>query len=296
MAQFGIPYQGSKDKIIHKIASIFPKADHFYDLFGGGFSVTHYMLLFHATKYKQFHFNELESSTVTLIKDAISGRYSYDVFKPKWIDRATFERDKNHDAYTRIIWSFGNNQKGYIFGKEIESDKRSLHQAIIFDEWDSNAVAILGISKWPSHLSIRGRRLMCRTLVRARGERLDLERLEQLERLQRLQQLERLQRLQRLEQLELTSLSYDQVTITPNSIIYCDPPYKGTAGYVSNFDHDKFWQWVRNHQTPIFISEYQAPPDIKTIMAIRHQKTNSQTSTESVEKLFANQAAINAML
>ena len=41
--KYGLPYQGSKTKIVEHIAKYFPNADHFYDLFGGGFSVTHYM-------------------------------------------------------------------------------------------------------------------------------------------------------------------------------------------------------------------------------------------------------------
>jgi len=41
---FGLPYMGSKSDIIASLAMNFPKADNFYDLFGGGFSVTHFML------------------------------------------------------------------------------------------------------------------------------------------------------------------------------------------------------------------------------------------------------------
>ncbi len=286
MANYGLPYQGSKDGIVHKLAHVFPRAENFYDLFGGGFSVTHYMLLHHSNAYKSFHFNELQPGNVQLIRDAIAGRYNYERFKPKWISREDFARDKDTCPYTRIIWSFGNNQKGYLFGREVEADKRSLHQAVVFGDFDANAVSILGVTKLPEHLSIRGRRLACRATVRARGERLDLQQLEQLE---------QLERLQRLQQLELTSLSYEQVPILPNSVIYCDPPYKGTAEYLNKFDHDKFWQWVREQKNPVFVSEYQAPQDIKTIIAIRHKKTNSQTTTDSVEKLFGNDAAMRAL-
>lgn len=31
---WGIPYQGSKTKLVERIAKWFPNADHFYDLFG----------------------------------------------------------------------------------------------------------------------------------------------------------------------------------------------------------------------------------------------------------------------
>lgn len=268
-SNYGIPYQGSKDKLVHKISACLPKnAEHFYDLFGGGFSVSHYMA-FHK-KYPHVHYNELEPCTVQLVQDAIAGKYNYNVFKPKWISREEFFNNLD-DAYTRIVWSFGNNQKNYIFGKDIEAYKRSLHQAIIFDEFDSTAIGILGFSKWPEHLSMKGRRLACRSVVIKRGERLDLQQLERLE---------------QLTSISLSSLSYDEVEIKPNSIIYCDPPYKNTAGYTRDFDHDKFWQWIRQCPHPVYVSEYTAPPDIKVVAAFRHKKKNSQTTTDSVEKLY----------
>ena len=49
--KYGIPYQGSKTKLIEKIARFFPNADNFYDLFGGGFSVSHYMLKHRSKNY-----------------------------------------------------------------------------------------------------------------------------------------------------------------------------------------------------------------------------------------------------
>jgi hypothetical protein len=293
LANYGIPYQGSKDKVIHKIATLFPKCEHFVDLFGGGFSVSHFML---AHRKCRVHYNEIEPGTVKLVLDAIAGRYNYDVFRPEWITREMFEARKATCAYTRIIWSFGNNQKGYIFGDKRESNIRSLHQVVVFNEWDDNARKLLGCSSLPSHLSIRGRRLAVRKLIVSRmKERRDLHELEQLERLQQLEQLERLQQLQQLEQLErlerlerltTSSLSYEQVPIPDGAIVYCDPPYKGTAGYTRSFDHEAFWDWVRRSPHRIFVSEYTAPPDFQCVMALNHRATNSQTSTKAVEKVF----------
>ena len=37
MAQYGIPYMGSKDKIADDILSVLPRGKRFVDLFGGGF-------------------------------------------------------------------------------------------------------------------------------------------------------------------------------------------------------------------------------------------------------------------
>ena len=303
MANYGIPYMGSKDKLIHKLAFLFPAADNFYDLFGGGFSVSHFMILHHSNKYKRMFYNEIESDTVQVIRDAISGKYNYNVFKPQWISREDFLKNKDQCAYTRLTWSFGNNQIGYLFGKKIESDKRSLHQAVVFNEFNETAKKYLNIESFPKELSIRGRRLFCRKIILERkGELQQLERLQQLQQLQQLQrleqleQLERLQqleRLERLEQLEFSSKSYDEVPILPNSVIYCDPPYKGTSDYLNAFNHEKFWDWVVRQSEPVFVSEYQAPKGIATLAAFRHKKLLSSVSRKDfVEKLFGNNAAV----
>ena len=39
--------------------------------------------------------------------------------------------------------------------------------------------------------------------------------------------------------------SYEALDIPDNSIIYCDPPYRGTTGYKDNFNHAEFWEWCR---------------------------------------------------
>ena len=92
-----------------------------------------------------------------------------------------------------------------------------------------------------------------------------LERLERLERLQSLQSLERLERLQSLERLqpslETSNLDYraltERILATDNSFVYCDPPYRDTAGY-GEFDYDAFLDWALEigQKRPLLISEY----------------------------------------
>ena len=178
--KYGIPYQGSKTKLIEKIARFFPSADHFYDLFGGGFSVSHYMIVHRRKSYKQFHYNEIRPGLCELIKDAIEGKYSYDVFKPEWISRERFMRDKESNAYIKIIWSFGNNGEGYLFGKDIENEKRSMHRAVVFDEFDEFMVNTFKINKWPNQFTITGKRLYLKRLINNRIDLQQLERLQQL--------------------------------------------------------------------------------------------------------------------
>jgi len=74
-------------------------------------------------------------------------------------------------------------------------------------------------------------------------------------------------------------------------VIYCDPPYAGTAEYKEGaFDHAQFWQWCRNQPYPVFISEYNAPDDFKIIAEFKHRSTLSATNNAKVtiEKLFWN--------
>ena len=92
--------------------------------------------------------------------------------------------------------------------------------------------------------------------------------------------------------IEFKNESYSDLRVPPKSIIYCDPPYKGTAKYkaVEEFDHDKFWQWCRDmsdkgHQ--VFISEYNAPDDFECLWQKEIQSgLNTNTTKKGIEKLF----------
>jgi len=301
---FGIPYMGSKQDIIASLALNFPKAENFYDLFGGGFSVTHYMMLMKSKKYQNFHFNELIPSTVELIKKAINGDFNYDKFKPDWVSREQFFKNKDSCAYTRILWSFGNNQKGYMFGKDIEAYKKSLHMAVVFDQFDATARSILQITAWPNDVkTILQKRFYAMQKVAhsnkgmSAGELAQLQVLQQLQRVERLQQLEqlrqleRLQKLERLTQLTMTSLDYSKVTIKPNSLVYCDIPYRNTAKYTVEFDYQRFFDWAANAEFPVFISEYQIDdPRFKLVYTVDKKTTlSSKGATKAKpEKLYWN--------
>ena len=77
-----------------------------------------------------------------------------------------------------------------------------------------------------------------------------------------------LDRFQSLESINngvlLSNLSYEEVPIESDSVIYCDPPYKDTNTYIDDFNHEKFYQWLRKcreKNQQVFISEYQMPDD-----------------------------------
>ena len=100
--------------------------------------------------------------------------------------------------------------------------------------------------------------------------------------LQRVESYERLKRLQSLE-----SLNYCDVHIEPNSVIYCDIPYKNTKKYCHNeFDYDKFYEWCKGKKN-LFVSEYSMPPEFVEVWSKKHKSFMSATKVaDSVEKLF----------
>lgn len=122
----GISFQGSKSKIAEQIIDILPPATHFYDLFGGGGALSHAALL--SGKYEHVHANDITDSVV-LFKDAIEG--NLDKYEPeRFRTREDFEAEKDYNPFTRIVYSFGNDQKSYLYSRQIEDYKRAVHEMI----------------------------------------------------------------------------------------------------------------------------------------------------------------------
>ena len=128
-------------------------------------------------------------------------------------------------------------------------------------------------------------------------ERLEsLQRLQSLERLERLQSLERLESLQSLERLKLSRKDYSDVAIPPGATVYCDPPYANTSGYIDDFDHERFYRWLRSMEFPVFVSEYSMPDDFICFASIDKACTYSSSKTiKRVEKMFVHERWADAV-
>ena len=85
MANYGIPYMGSKNTIAHIIIDMLPSADNFYDLFCGGCSITHCAML--SKKWKNIYFNDIDKEMPQLFLDSIRGKYKKE---KRWISREDF--------------------------------------------------------------------------------------------------------------------------------------------------------------------------------------------------------------
>ena len=257
MANYGIPYMGSKNTIAHIIIDMLPSADNFYDLFCGGCSITHCAML--SKKWKNIIFNDIDKDMPQLFLDSIRGKYKKE---KRWISKEDFEKEKDKSAYIRCVWSFGNKGTNYLYGKEIEPYKKAYWYAIMFDDfslfWD------LGINI--PHIkakTYKEKRLKVHQwIVKQTKIKTQYGRDQALERLERLQSLQSLEALERLQSLQMFTKSYDEVPIKENSIVYCDIPYENTAEYVNDgFNHKKFYDWAYNQKELVVISSYEVSDD-----------------------------------
>lgn len=106
-----------------------------------------------------------------------------------------------------------------------------------------------------------------------------------------------------LSDISFVCEQYQNLLTPPQSIIYCDPPYKGTKQYATickEFDHPAFWQWCREKAWQgykVFVSEYNAPYDFTCVW---QQEVKSSLSAngksggnkKSMEKLFVHNSQI----
>ena len=287
-----VPYMGSKRGSASKIVSVMrlyqPQATTVYDVFCGGFAISEELI----KRGYNVHASDLNTAVVNLIHETLYGdckdpQTNDSIFEhPRFIHRDEFEARNNDDdwfaGYVKCIWSFGNNNnKGYLYSPENERLKEAAHNLVV-DGVMSDELPVPKIvqKQIVNYKTFQGRRKALGYYARAKHAEyrsIELERLRSLENLQHLRSLE--------------NLSYDEVDIEPGAIIYCDPPYIGTAEYTANdttFDHQKFYDWCREKAktNPVFVSEYHCPSDFKNIYEFERRQTLSKGETKYNEKLF----------
>lgn len=290
----GIPYMGSKRKIapdiLREITTRHLGITDFYDLFGGGGSVS-----FNAIKDYRFnvHYNELNSHIYYLV-DYLKNNKELDPKFYEWVTREEFFKQcarTDADWYSGFVmscWSFGNKQSSYIYGSDIENIKRLAHEFIVNGCLDSMREIGVDIPELISITEIQKRRLLfCKEIEFLLKSRFDMQNLESLK---YIESLGRLQNLQNLQNLQINNKSYEDIKITgENPVIYCDIPYKGTGEYKEGgFDHERFYQWANENPHPVYISEYDAPFEV--IAGFNHRSSLSATNNKkkTVEKIFWN--------
>ena len=75
--------------------------------------------------------------------------------------------------------------------------------------------------------------------------------------------------------LTIGSVDFAEVEIPSDSVIYCDPPYRGTSSYskAKHFNHDRFCDWALRQTVPVFVSEYAMPEDFVEVAAWKKRCT-----------------------
>lgn len=289
---YGLPYMGSKNKIAEWVLSYLPKADNFYDLFCGGCAITHCAMVHR--KYKNYIINDIKGIMPQLFVDCLNGKYKDE---KRWISREEFFKLKDTDGYVHTCFSFGNKGQTYLYGEEKEQIKKAMHFAIMFGDFsllDNFGIDAREISEIKD-MSKKYSRL--KKIMKQYVGRCDCEHIERLQRLKNikrfdLQNIEALNRLRNIEakgNIVYYNKSYDEIDIKPNSIIYCDIPYRNTGTYNEDaFDYDKFYAWALKQTQPTFISEYNMPDDFVCIAERNKLSSMSPTSnsTKSVERIF----------
>lgn len=139
-----IPYMGSKQAIaqelMYKMLEIKPNAKYFIDLCAGGGSLSFLALQMGLKVY----YNDLQTDLVNFVEYIFNRiknneKSKYGLFPEEFynfVDRETFNKHKNENTiygqFIRIVYTFGNNQRSYLFGKDIEKYKETLHNVVVF--------------------------------------------------------------------------------------------------------------------------------------------------------------------
>lgn len=150
-------------------------------------------------------------------------------------------RDNQPDSIERTLvllcWSFSNDEKNYLWGKDKEQVNLDLIQKYIVDE-DHN-------------LSIKDRH----------QKYLDSNNPIRLSPISRIKRLELIQETQISLPIIYLNMDYSELPINENDVVYCDPPYLNSFHRYGGFDDNRFSKWLNNLPTHnIFISEKHILP------------------------------------
>lgn len=295
---YGIPYMGSKQKLVDKIVPFIlkrhPGVDSFYDLFGGGGSVSLYVV----RKYPHLDvvYNERSKAISALMQHLKDGG---DI-PLDFVTRAEFEQKyQGDDWYAGLLqcaWTFGNNQKTYLYGKPLEDFKRALAELVVTGQGD-----IEFIEKTADDLNkkVYGKTVTTKLFLNPKRyttpyqRRIILARqiplIGAMQHLGRLERLIQIQNMPGISNLNITTgTGYDEVPIIgERPIIYCDPPYEATAEYrEGDFNHKQFYDWCMAQTVPVYVSSYEVSD--KRMKLVKAVKTRSLLAQKTSDNYHAN--------
>lgn len=281
---YGLPYMGSKNKIVDWIIGCLPPGGTFYDLFCGGCAVTHAAML--SGKWDRFVINDIDKKMPEAFVKALSGGFKCE---NRVIDRETFKKLKDTDPYVSMCYSFGNNGKSYLWNEDTAELKLLASKMLMSESLKER------VDYYRQFLKMLSKKIVS-SCDNAEVETI-MKRASTLENFQNFTRVENIERLFSQRSIEAGSFDvsvnsgdYAEVDVSESGVIYCDIPYHNTNKYSSgSFDHERFYSWAESQKNPVFISEYWMPEDRFKCIA-ENEKTSSYSAssnnTKTVEKLF----------
>lgn len=273
--RYGIPYKGSKSRIAKWVVDSLPASDTLVDLFAGGCAVTHAAIL--SNKWQRVIANDLLPAP-NVFQDAARGRF-HDA------DMVTTREQffGSSDFATRLVYSFGNDTRSYIYSRDVERVKLAAERMIV--------------AKTPKQ-----RRLLYKSFITELEAYLHdggtTKTMRNLHGLEGLERLERLERLEGLQGFEVSNLDYRDVTIPSGATVYADPPYRGTnqSQYGGTFDHEQFDAWLAEVGFPVYVSEYTCPSGCVEIASTKRMCSAAASGNkETTERLFVQERFANVV-
>lgn len=252
MSKYGIPYKGNKSKIAKEILQALPAGERFVDLFGGGGAIIDCALREFPNKWKKFIYNDINPLLPELLANAVSGKYAEQNFAFKWISRDEFNSEKAKNGYIAYLWSFGNNGKDYLFGRDVENEKQKIFEYIVNGKHaeEFSAIPLSNETVFKRHAEYTKKAAKygfdCRIQI--------LERLESLSKLETLSKLESFSRFE-----GFSCKDYKDFKLEKSDVVYCDIPYfeRGQYTYLGGgFDHNSFYCWAETQPVTIYYSNY----------------------------------------
>lgn len=258
----GIPYCGNKNSIAEELIKLIqwkePRKRTFYDLFGGGGSISFEAL------YQGYnvYYNEINKSIYELQKKLIeNGKneiYSkYGIMPEEWyrfINKAEYDKlkydetDLAYNGFVNIIYAFGNKwHSNYLYAVDKQGYKKKYHDKIMIDEyWLDKRLEVM---------------------KKAKKEEADnrVEHLERMSILERYRQLNLMKNFLKND-IKISNLSYEQVELgkPEESVIICDIPYKQVSqdiyGEKDTFNRADFIKWCQNKAEEgytIYVCEFE---------------------------------------
>ena len=299
--RYGLIYLGSKEKILHLIDYILQREHNkkiFIDLFTGGFSVSAFVLKNSSMRVVA---NDLNEYVMAFYKELLEGGSNFEKMRYDWVDRKLFDDvhkfpqmyEPWYVGYILNMWSFGCNQKDYLYAKDLEENKKALHLAIVFKDYTlMNSIPLFdgfyeNYIKGTLFESVDYKQnLNARVLFMEKFHKFtrdntndearfnELMRLEMVVNLNITEKVEAIYELAKFnERISLYNHDWKEMysmiphEILKDAVIYCDPPYEDAKQYQvgKDFDYINFWEWFKNCPYPVYVSSYKAPIGIDPI-------------------------------